>query len=125
MSRWAETFSAHAIHGTLDKMKGFINVEPKEVDEQLASELSRILKVINLIKDLLATIDPELVPSSLLSNINSQLKHQNCLQQLSSYSQNGALNHLQAANDHIDRSVFPILPQLIALKGDKLQVRTD
>lgn len=125
MSRWAEEFSTHAIHDAIEEAMKHLSVVPADADDGHAEEVARIAKVLNLIRDTLQRMDPDLIPGSLLTNINNQIRHQNFTNQLLSYSQNGGLGHLQTANNHIDGAVFPSLQQLSAMTGDPIEIRNE
>lgn len=123
MSRWAEAFSNHAIHTTIQELTDYLNVEPENIETEQVAELRRINKLISLVRDALESADAEVVSVNLLNNLNTQLRHQSFYTQISNFHSNGNAAHVVTANNHFDGHVLPQLQQLLAITNDKREAR--
>lgn len=123
MSRWQEQFDNHVIHETLEELESYVDTNFDDVDEDEVIERRRLLKVFSILKELLNNIDPEIVPFNTLDSLNTQLKHQSCSPQLSSYKQNGNVQHLINANNHITNTLAQLTQYMIL--SDNFSVNKD
>lgn len=103
MSRWEEQFEKHQIHDTISELEKFISVEFEDVEQKETTEKRRIHKILDIIKKVLSSLDPEIIPFNSLDSFNTQLKHNDCYTQLSSYSGNGNIQYLITANNHLTK----------------------
>lgn len=114
MSRWLEDFEAHAFQGMWRDLK--IELEKTTVDDKTVitsvSELARLQKVVSYLDEMIQSIDPELVPTGIWDNFNSQATP--CLQQIVSYNANRNIAHIQKANIHVDNLLTYIRPYMVA-----------
>jgi len=108
MSRWQEKFEAHPIHETLNELKRLSNIEFDDVEVQEIAERRRFNKVISAFQGGLASLDAEIVPHNQLDSLNAALRHQNIWGQVNTYSNNGNIAHIAAANDHITSQLPPL-----------------
>lgn len=111
MSRWADKASKHPIYSTVSKAKEYVYIEIGDIDSSHEQEQSRLMKFLNKITEVLDSIDLDLFPEAEFTSINNHLKQPNFMGQLSLYSSNINVQHLRAANDHINA----ILPRLFSI----------
>ncbi|WNL30512.1 hypothetical protein [Aliarcobacter cryaerophilus] len=123
MSRWEEQLNNHQIHSTLEELSSYIDTNFDDIDETEIIEKRRLLKVFSIIKEILENIDPEIIPFNTLDSFDTQLRHQNCLPQLSSYKQNGNVQHLVNANNHITNTLAQLTQYMIL--SDNFSVNKD
>lgn len=110
MSRWIESYENHQFHSTWKIFKGqVVNMElPSTADEVLVVEFARLHKALAFIDSLLETIDPELIPLSILTSLNQYTS--NCNNHFTNFASNNALAHLQNTNTEIDNLLNILRP---------------
>lgn len=101
MSRWSDQFDSHQIHGTVQSMRDWLDVEVDEIDAEHESERRRFQKALDLIQAVLDGQDAELFPDNLLTNLNNQLRQSQIWNQIQNYSSNQNVQHLRNANDQL------------------------
>lgn len=111
MSRWTDQFENHAIHETLKQACEWVSIEIEDIDSDHEAEQRRMIKVIDLMMNVVDGMDPDFFPDAQLTALNNHLRHQNFWNQLNSYSTNGTVQHLKTANDHLN-SQIPTIYQL-------------
>lgn len=114
MSRWDDLFNQHQIHTTLSELYDWASKNFDQQNPDVITEKRRALKVIDLLKNTLKYLDPEVVPFHLLDEINNRLRDQNIWGQLSTYKDNGSVDSIRTANDSINH-IFGQLSQLVLL----------
>lgn len=118
MSRWATSFEEHNVHKTISAIEGMLSIEPKNPDPTEANERIRLLKIFSFLKSLLKSVDPELVPSSLLDELDGELSSTSVLGPIEVYIEGAAVGNYSSVNDYVDENVLPYLSQLAALASD-------
>ncbi len=113
MSRWQTEFEQHPFQ---EKWRVLLEEVPSlTVDDQTVltavQELARVKKVVEYLKEAIASVDVELVPKSIWDSFNSQCSP--CLQEVASFKSNRNIAHLQNANQHLDNLLSYIKPYLI------------
>ena len=113
MSRWQTEFEQHPFQ---EKWRVLLEEVPSlSVDDQTVltsvQELARVKKVVEYLREAIASIDIELVPKSVWDNFNGQCSP--CLQEVANYKSNRNIAHLQNANQHLDNLLSYIKPYLI------------
>ncbi len=107
-SRWNEQFQNHAFLTTLLSLK--TSLEDKELEttnnEAAIKEIARLNKVVKYIQSVVEQIDPELVPLSLLDNLNQHAT--NCIPQINTFKGDQNVGHLNTANTYIDSMITAI-----------------
>ena len=101
MNRWQKKFDEHPIHVTLKLLEEFVSKEFEDIKEEEAVERRRFLKITAMYQEVLDDLDSELVPMNQLDNLNNALRNTNIWNQVTAYSSNRNLAHLQSANDHL------------------------
>ena len=114
MNRWDEQFEKHPIHATIKEVLEILDVEFDDTDGKEQSEKRRLLKLVTVFEDTLKGLDSELIPYSVLDQINTTIRHQNVWNQLSNYRSNGNQQHLRSTNDHLNNVIIQ-LSQLLAI----------
>ena len=113
MSRWQTEFEQHPFQ---EKWRLLLEEIPSlSVDDQTVltavQELARVKKVIEYLREAIASIDVELVPKSVWDNFNGQCSP--CLQEVVNYKSNRNVTHLQNTNQHLDNLLSYVKPYLI------------
>ena len=113
MSRWQTEFEQHPFQ---EKWRVLLEEVPSlTVDDQTVltavQELARLKKVVEYLREAIASIDVELVPKSIWDNFHSQCSP--CLQEVANFKSNRNITHLQNANQHLDNLLSYIKPYLI------------
>lgn len=110
MSRWTEQFENHMLHDFGGQFQYALEQLPsrKGMAAEDAAETARLKKVIAYIDELLASIDPELMPESFFDTLSQQAEH--ALNQIKTYNSNEAIAHIQKAQKHLDEILKIILP---------------
>lgn len=114
MSRWQEEFDNHAFQSTWKQIldtSTSLKVDDKTIITNL-EELARLKKVIKYIDELLKSCDPEIIPSNIWNDFQTQ--SQACLGQITNYNQNRNIGHLSNANAHLDNLLTYIRPYMVA-----------
>ena len=101
MNRWQELFKDHQIHETLDRLEALANKDFDDISEAELDERKRFIKIINIYREILNALDPEVIPFNQLDGLNNQLVSGNIMGQVTHYSNSQNPNHLKAANDHV------------------------
>jgi hypothetical protein len=105
MSRWTDKFDNHAIHETLRQVIEWASTEFEDTDSEHEAEQRRLQKVLGLISSTIEGMDNEFFPEGELTQLNNHLRHQGIWNELNAYSSNGVVQHLRAANDHMESQV--------------------
>lgn len=113
MSRWQQKFDSHAIHETLRQLSEWADTEFEKLDSELEIERKRLRKILALINQSIAGMDPDLFPEQELTNINNHLRNANSWSHMSSFAQSGSTGYLISTNDHINS----ILPKILAISA--------
>lgn len=108
MSRWADTFDSLSIHNTVESALATLDIETEELDSEAASELRRLVKAFEFLKNILVGMDPELSPDAQLNSLANYL-NQHVVAQISNYVSNKNIGHLTNANDHFTSQIPAIL----------------
>jgi hypothetical protein len=113
MSRWQTEFEQHPFQENWRNL--LEDVPTLSVDDQTVltavQELARLKKVVEYLREAIASIDVELVPKSVWDNFHGQCTP--CLQELANYKSNRNIGHLQNANQHLDNLLTYVRPYLI------------
>lgn len=113
MSRWIEQFQNHPYRVSWSRVKSALEgtfIDDPSVSTYV-SELARLRKVVEYIDGLLDSLDPELLPFSMLDNFNQQATI--CADQVHAYNTNRNIAHLQEANAYADNLLSYVRPYLI------------
>lgn len=113
MNRWEEQLNNHPIHQSLERLEALVNTEFEDISEDEIDERKRFIKVIASYRDVINSLDPELLPFNQLDSVNKQLGSNNILSQINNYSNNQNIAHLKSGNDHLTNQ----LTQLCLLKA--------
>jgi len=102
MSRWIKEFEQHEFHGIWSDLKSKFDDERLNALSDITSvfELARLKKVVTYIDELLVLIDPELINSGAISNMNQATIQ--CRNELNAFIGNLNIGHLQNSNNYID-----------------------
>lgn len=116
--RWVDQFEQHDVHQSLTSLQTTLT-SIEEVDEEpspeVTEETERLKQVIIRIEKTLDTLDPFLIPISILNNLNASI--QQSLAQLNQYESNANISHLQGANNQIDGALVH-LSQLVPIQDE-------
>ena len=105
MNRWKEVFDKHPIHETLSWLDNAASSNVESLSEGEVEEQRRLKKIIERYRQVLASVDPEMVPVNQLDGLNNSLRHQNVTNQVNAYTQSGKASHLVAINDHVSKQL--------------------
>lgn len=105
MNRWKEAFDKHPIHETLSWLDNAASSNVENLSEGEVEEQRRLKKIIERYRQVLASVDPEIVPVNQLDGLNNHLRHQNVNNQVNAYTQSGKASHLVAINDHVSKQL--------------------
>lgn len=113
MSRWQTEFEQHPFQ---EKWREILEEVPSlTVDDQTVltavQELARVKKVVEYLREAIASVDVELVPKSIWDNFNTQCSP--CLQEVANYKSNRNISHLKTANQHLDNLLSYLKPYFI------------
>ena len=102
MSEWVQRLEAHPVN---DEVKAFDTLlsELESIaaeNPQAISQFSRLQQVNRLLQQRLQSIEPVLVPLSVLNNLQSYVQHERT--EVSQYRANQNVGHLHNANSHAD-----------------------
>lgn len=114
MSRWVDQYGSHPFRANWQVVKDALD-QAKVDDETIVTsveELGRLRKVIAYIDGLLDSIDPELLPLSILDSFHSQAAQ--CGNEISAYNGNRSIGHIQNANANADNLLTYIRPYMVA-----------
>jgi len=111
MTRWDDQLANHAIHETLREARSFVETTHENAASGIEVERRRFLKILDQIQTVLEQVDTEVLPFNLLDNLNNGIRHQNVWNQLTAFSSNGEIGHLESANN----SVTAQLPTVMQL----------
>lgn len=113
MSRWQTEFEQHPFQ---ENWRNLLEDVPLlSVDDQTVltavQELARLKKVVEYLREAIASIDVELVPKSVWDSFHGQCSP--CRQEVVNYKSNRSIGHLQNANQHLDNLLSYVRPYLI------------
>jgi hypothetical protein len=113
MSRWQTEFEQHPFQ---EKWQVILKEVPSlTVDDQTVltavQELARVKKVVEYLREAIASVDVELVPKGIWDNFYTQCPP--CLQEVENYKSNRNIIHLQTANQHLDNLLTYLKPYFI------------
>lgn len=111
MSRWSDQFGNHQLHETLETALGWMDVEVEELDSEHEEERRRLRKVLVLISDMVAGLDPEFFPQQIVDQINNHLRQPPFWNHLQEYANSQNVQSLSTANDHVT-SQIPLIFQM-------------
>jgi hypothetical protein len=113
MSRWQTEFEQHPFQENWRNL--LEDVPALSVDDQTVltavQELARLKKVVEYLREAIASIDVELVPKSVWDSFHGQCSP--CRQEVANYKSNRNIGHLQNANQHLDNLLSYVRPYLI------------
>jgi hypothetical protein len=113
MSRWQTEFEQHPFQENWLIL--LEDVPLLSVDDQTVltavQELARLKKVVEYLREAIASIDVELVPKSVWDSFHGQCSP--CRQEVANYKSNRNIGHLQNANQHLDNLLSYVRPYLI------------
>jgi hypothetical protein len=113
MSRWQTEFEQHPFQENWRSL--LEDVPTLSVDDQTVltavQELARLKKVVEYLREAIASIDVELVPKNVWDSFNGQCTP--CKQEVANYKSNRDIGHLQNANQHLDNLLSYVRPYLI------------
>ncbi len=104
MSRWANQFKDHAFNAVWDRLFELLSApipEEKSATVAVVEEYARLRKVVEYVRGLLDSLDPELLPSSYLNDMQQHV--QNAVNEVTAFNSNGNFAHLQNANLQADQ----------------------
>jgi len=120
MSRWVEQLKNHPIHESLRQLEEWGGTEFDDISEEELIERKRFIKVLELHKNVLQTVDADIVPFNQLDGLNNQLRSANIWNQVQSYSKNNNITHLQTANNHLSTQLTQLCLLIPLIKnGEK------
>ncbi|MGE8226153.1 MAG: hypothetical protein ACN6RK_10225 [Stenotrophomonas sp.] len=103
MSRWTYHFKNQPFHADWAALK--ISAEALSIGESAdfehAEEIARLIKMVIFISNLIDAMDPEIVNPNILSPLRPYA--QNVVGEISNYSSNSNISHLQSANSYLDQ----------------------
>jgi hypothetical protein len=113
MSRWQIEFEQHPFQ---ENWRNLLEDVPQlSVDDQTVvtdvQELARLKKVVEYLREAIASIDVELVPKSIWDSFHGQCSP--CRQEVANYKSNRNIGHLHNANQHLDNLLSYVRPYLI------------
>ncbi len=103
MSKWVDRFERHELHKSLDSIYEIVEdvqgtANSIDADSMLESE--RIISSLNHVKRRLKTLDPSLIPMSVLNSMNQHA--QQIFNELNNFRSNKNPTHLENANNQVD-----------------------
>lgn len=104
MSRWVDQFKSHAFNTVWDRLVELLSAPisaEKSASIAVAEEHARLRKVVEYVRGLLDNLDPELIPSSYLNEMQQNV--QNTVNEVTAFNSNGNIAHLQSANAQADQ----------------------
>lgn len=107
MSRWTQQLENHPIWTTARTIRDHLSVEWGDVSDELFSEKRRLEQFVTKLFETLDALDAEQTPFNRLDDLDNQLK-QNIVSQTHSYSTNGDVQYLRAANDQLQNPLSEI-----------------
>ncbi|PML16375.1 hypothetical protein [Vibrio breoganii] len=116
--RWLTNFENHGFWKSWYELLDYANSSPKPNDATIVdevSELSRLVKAIIYLNDIIDSCDPELVPIDVWAN--TERASAQCLIDLNSYTANKSLTYLRRANDQLDTILSYVRPHMM-VKGN-------
>ncbi len=121
VSEWGDRFTGHAVNGLTDQLAQVVanGQERKDNDAPMVTALSRLSKVITVVRGTLDSVDPELAPVAQLTPLQQALEK--CLNEANSFANNGNIQHLNNANRHADNVLQAMIPfRVLAPEGAEL-----
>jgi hypothetical protein len=114
MSRWTDRFNKHAFQASWKSLKE--NLARAKLNDETAitsvEELGRLRKALSYIDGLLGSIDPELIPLSVLDSSNEQAS--NCNAEIAAFNSYADIAHVRNANGNVDTLLSLIRPYMVA-----------
>lgn len=113
MSRWNQEFENHPFREPWAAIKELAESESvdDETVETAVHELNRLRKIVHYTDELMAGIDPELVPLATWNQFNKQAVA--CREALQQYGSTRQEEQLQAANNHADNLLTYVRPYMV------------
>lgn len=98
MSRWSDEFDKHPIHQLLNQANEYLETEVENTNVAFEDERRRLKNVLGNLREVVAGLDPEFFPESLLNEVHQHFNGQ-VLTQLEAYSTRKTVAQLRSAND--------------------------
>ncbi|MBU2864403.1 hypothetical protein KO489_11165 [Reinekea forsetii] len=105
MSKYADQFESHQIHGSIAQLEEWLSLVDEEIPEDAVEELRVAKKTILQVKQFLADADPELVRTQMLNNLDAILRHAQVWNHISQFHTSKNVSQLAAANNHLGASL--------------------
>jgi len=114
MSRWSSAFKSHQFHEVWNQLNEAISqiAIDDPTDAATAEEVARLRKIFSYVDSILKSVDPDLIPISLLDNSKTQVN--NCLHQINQYTTSKNNSNLMVANDSADNILTYVKPYIIS-----------
>ena len=113
----------HPVFARIEQLQSAIkNFDSSSLDVQTSENFARFKKVVAFIETLIANSDPELIPKSVLDNINNHLN--SCISSFNSFVSNRNNTYLQQSNQYIDNILSAIKPYALYDKKLRQSLRT-
>lgn len=116
MSRWKQQFENHPFRQPwkqLEEILAQASVDDETI-QTTVDELNRLRRVVAYIDELLASLDPDLLPLSLWDKFSPQVAA--CVQQVEQYTSTRQEAHLQSANISVDNLLSYVRPYAVLPK---------
>ena len=114
MSRWTESFQAHAVHQQLARAvdaAGSIDTSDPSILAD-AGEVARFQKVLAYLQQAIRSVDPELLPLSFWDPVRDHLS--GCADQIVAFKGNKDIAYIKSANQYLDNALLHVRPYLLA-----------
>jgi archaellin len=114
VSRWLDQFKNHVFRLDWAVLKSELENAEIEDESILTSveELARLKKVVVYLDQLMAFIDPELVPQQTWTNFHKQVAP--CKNEVIQFNANKNIAHLTNANEHVDNLLSYVRPWVVS-----------
>lgn len=114
MSRWTDRFTKHDFQTSWKSLKEQLAQAQLNDETEITSveELGRLRKVVSYIDGLLGSLDPELIPLSILDNARDQAE--NCRAEIAAFNSDADIGHVRNANANADSLLSLIRPYMVA-----------
>jgi hypothetical protein len=116
MNRWSQRFESHTSNVLLKQLLEHVKkLENEEIlDENIASELGRLLKAIEYLNSITNIVDPDLIGIQALNEIQNPM--QQTVNEISQFITNKNIGHITNANDNFDNVLYHISKYFILPK---------
>jgi len=122
MSSYIETFEKEQFHSSWKHLGEAINeIDVRDFTTEIKTDFARLKKVYKYISGIIENIDPELIPKTLFTQLDSYVK--NCLSYLSNNLSSGNITRLSNANTQLDNILNKIKPYTLYDKNIKRTLR--